>query len=134
MSFKLKAKRLIIFLSTVALLVSIYLYYYDISKKGLVCIIDSGCDLVLKSEYSRIFGVPLSLIGIIYFSVILILVNFPKLVDVFHIISFFGFLFGMYLIFLQIFVIKNFCQYCFLVDVLAIVIFALSYQLKAKNL
>jgi uncharacterized membrane protein len=127
-------KNSIIFLSIIALLISIYLFYTDINQKELVCLINSGCDFVLRSEYSRIFGVPLSLIGILYFSIILILVSLQKLALFLKIILFLGFLFALYLIYLQTFVIKSFCQYCLIVDLVAILIFILSFYLKNKNL
>ncbi len=122
----------IIFLSIIGLLISIYLFYSDIKQKEPVCLINSGCDFVLRSEYSRIFGVPLSLIGIFYFSTILILVSFQKLALFLKTISFLGFLFALYLIYLQAFVIKNFCQYCLIVDSSAIFIFILSWLTKNK--
>ncbi|MER3581515.1 MAG: vitamin K epoxide reductase, partial [Patescibacteria group bacterium] len=42
----------------------------------------------------------------------------------------FGFLFALYLIYLQFFVIKSFCQYCLVVDFSTIIMFFLSLKLK----
>lgn len=80
----------------------------------------SGCELVLTSQFSTIFGIPLALLGsIFYLSVIilciLILTSFKKIfLKLFYILAGWGFIFSLFLLGIQAFVIHSFCQYCLL--------------------
>lgn len=80
--------------------------------------IPSDCGKVLTSEYSMMFGIPLALFGIVQYSLVLIwsLASsltkksiFPKLLVI---QSVNGFIFSMYFVYLQLFIIKSICWYC----------------------
>jgi uncharacterized membrane protein len=129
---KFKVKNLIILISAIGFLMSIYLFYIDLKQEKTFCLSQSGCDLVLQSIYSKFLGIPVALYGVFYFGLILVLVNFRKLFLFLKIISFLGFLFALYLIYLQAFVIKSFCQYCLIADSAGILIFILSLLLNEK--
>ncbi len=125
--------KILIFLSLIGLLTSIYLYYLHLKSQSPFCLIKSGCDFVLKSQYSSFLNIPVALWGIFYFGLILIL----SLVSVFNsksfqnyilIFSLGGFLFALYLIFIQIFIIKKICQYCLIADSTAILIFIIALK------
>lgn len=79
-----------------------------------------GCETVLTSQYSVIFGIPLSLLGsLFYLSVIvlglLILTNYKKIfLQLFYAQAITGFIISLILLGLQAFTIKQFCQYCLL--------------------
>ena len=79
-----------------------------------------GCEVVLTSEYSVIFGIPLALLGsLFYLSVIilcvLILTNFKEIfLKLFYLLAGWGLIFSLFLLALQAFVIHAFCQYCLL--------------------
>lgn len=86
-----------------------------------------GCETVLTSEFSVILGIPLSLLGsLFYLSVIvlclLILTNYQPagrqgrkmFLQLFYIQAILGFIVSLALLGLQAFVIKQFCQYCLL--------------------
>lgn len=83
------------------------------------CTIGS-CETVLTSEFSVIFGIPLSLLGsLFYLSVIvlglLILTNYKKIfLQLFYAQAITGFIISLILLGLQAFTIKQFCQYCLL--------------------
>ncbi len=77
-----------------------------------------GCESVLSSSYAKIFGIPVALMGAIYYLAILFSVfifldtkkekylRFPMM------ISFIGLLSAIWFSFLQLFIIKAFCPYC----------------------
>lgn len=79
-----------------------------------------GCDVVLTSHFSTIFGVPLSLFGMgFYLSVILmslLLITNPKplFLKLFYLLAGWGFVFSLFLLAIQAFVLHQFCQYCLL--------------------
>jgi len=85
------------------------------------CSIVHGCEKVTTSSYSLIFGVlPMSLMGALYYlSVIVALILYLDLRRALIIkwtarFTVVGFLFSLYLVYLQLFVIKAICQYCML--------------------
>jgi uncharacterized membrane protein len=119
----------ILFLIVINALVSFYLYLSELENQPIICIPNSGCAKVLKSEYSQIYGMSISLLGFIYFIFLflLTLVAFVNkdFISAGVIFSFLGFIFSIYLIYLQFNVIKDYCVYCLIVDSVTIVIFLL---------
>ena len=96
---------------------AIYLTVEHITGQSVRCTIAAGCQEVLTTSYSALFGVPLAAIGAAaYFSVfsLAVLAAFGyrvagqlliPLVAVMSVTS-------LWLIYLQAFVIRAFCQYC----------------------
>jgi len=114
---------LIIFLIVVEVLMSAYLIYDAITDKG-ICGLE-GCDIVKNSIYSQIFGVKL-----VYFALpaFLLLLGFFFLNKKIYIVGVtIGFVFALYLVFLQIFVIRAICTNCVIVDSTMILIFLLTF-------
>jgi len=95
------------------------------------CSVTGGCNEVLTSSYSEVFGVPLSEIGLVfYFTVFCLAVlhvfEIARLVNGIFWLTLPGFLITVVLLYLQAFVIHHFCQYCLASAVFVTVIFALS--------
>jgi len=84
------------------------------------CSLVAGCEKVTTSQYSVIFGVPMALMGALYYlAIILALVLYLDLRRDWIIkwtarFTAVGFLFSLWLVYLQIFVIRAICQYCVL--------------------
>lgn len=77
-----------------------------------------GCEIVLTSAQSRIVGIPVALLGSLYYVILLILsiafldskkIAFIKCASYCTVI---GFIASLYFVYLQLFVIKAICQYC----------------------
>jgi uncharacterized membrane protein len=104
-------------LSLLGLADAIYLTIGHITGETVRCTITGGCSEVLSSPYSVVAGVPLAMLGAAaYFSVFSLStlaafgyrvagVLLTPLVAVM-------FLMSLWLIYLQAFVIRHFCQYC----------------------
>lgn len=96
------------------------------------CSVVSGCQEVLASPYSEILGIPLALLGSLYYLFILIMSllyidhanKWSKLALSY--IPLFGFLFSLYLVYLMFFVIDALCQYCLLSAGTSTTLFILS--------
>jgi uncharacterized membrane protein len=116
---------LLFFLSLIALLTSIYLTIEHYNKRLPYCIINTKCDIVLTSKYSEFLGIPLSLLGVIYFFINLVLLylflknRFKKQYLILY--NFIGASVGLILIYIQIFILKNLCIYCLTVDSISII-------------
>jgi uncharacterized membrane protein len=127
-----------VLISFVGFLDASYLTANHYGQVELSCSITSGCEAVTTSEYSKIFGVPVALGGILYYLSILLLSLlyldhktkfFKKLVPPLTVV---GFLFSAYFVYLQLFVIGAICQYCVLSAINATLLLALSGFVKCK--
>ena len=92
-----------------------------------------GCETVLTSGYSDIFGIPVALLGALYyFALLVIYLLYFEVKDVralnfaMH-LSVLGFICDLWFIFAQAFIIHAWCQYCLLSAALSTAIFVLSY-------
>ena len=109
---------LIIILTVIGIFDTAYLtaeYYFNLTA---YCPIGGGCEKVLSSPYSVVFGIPLALFGLIFYFFILILAMAYQLsgrgifLKIFFVSTFLAFLFSLWLVYLQLFVIKALCVYC----------------------
>ena len=86
----------------------------------LPCSITHGCELVTTSSYSSILGVPVALLGALYYVGVLLAVygslEFAKAqwFKWIAIATTAGFLFSGWFVYLQLFVIHAICPYCML--------------------
>jgi uncharacterized membrane protein len=106
-------------LSLVGLADALYLTIEHITGQSVRCTIVSGCSEVLSSPYAVVAGVPLAAIGAAaYFTVfslaILTLFGYPKAGTLLMALLIMMFGVSLWLIYLQAFVIREFCQYCLL--------------------
>jgi uncharacterized membrane protein len=95
-----------------------YLTVTHIRHEIPTCNIYAGCDQVTGSKYSAIGGVPLALLGALYylFIFVLALIYFDsesRLVKYWlPYVTIAGFAVSLYLVYLQLFVIQAICIYC----------------------
>ena len=82
------------------------------------CIVGQGCDSVLYSSYSNFLGVPLSWWGIVFYSILVLLLSFLVIggrevlaKSIFLMITA-GFIFSLYLFYIQVFKLGILCTYC----------------------
>lgn len=103
------------------------------------CSILKGCEQVTTSPYSIIFGIPVALLGSIYYLAILILSVIyldSKKINILNIIAKItplGFLASLYFVYLQIFVIKAICLYCMGSAATSTLLFILGMIYLAKH-
>ena len=106
-------------LSLVGLADALYLTIEHVTGQSVRCTIISGCSEVLSSPYAVMAGIPLAAIGAAaYFTVfsLAILALFGYRIAGKLLLPVVGamFLVSLWLIYLQAFVIREFCQYCLL--------------------
>jgi uncharacterized membrane protein len=129
------------FVSLIGLADSIYLTVEHLSGRSVRCTIVSGCSEVLSSSYATVRGVPLAAIGAIaYFTVFslatLAAFGYRGLGQVLIFIVSAMFLTTLWLLYLQAFVIRHFCQFCLLSALvsttLAILVIVAHYQNRER--
>lgn len=106
-------------LSLVGLADALYLTIEHVTGQSVRCTIIAGCSAVLSSPYAMVAGIPLAAIGAAaYFAVfslaILALFNYDIARRLLWPLVGTMFLISLWLIYLQAFVIREFCQYCLL--------------------
>lgn len=120
--------RLIFFLSLIGLAVSMFLVYEYNRPTPINCpITGTGCEQVRQSEYSSLLGLSLPYYGIIFYLFIAgisvwLTNNYNKvLINLRSLVAIFGVIFGVYLTYLEAFVIQAYCIWCltsFLISIL----------------
>lgn len=106
-------------LSLVGLADALYLTIEHVTGQSVRCTIISGCSAVLSSPYAVIAGIPLAAIGAAaYFTVfslaILTLFGYFWAGTIMRAVVITMFAISVWLMYLQAFVIREFCQYCLL--------------------
>jgi len=126
---------LFIITALVGLVDSAYLIWIKIANDKAYCLPGLGdCWTVNTSRYSQVFGIPISVFGVIGYLIIL-LVFLYKNRNVFlqnnHVTLLFGmtlagFLYSVYLTYLELFIINAICPFCVLSATAMTVLFVLS--------
>ncbi|MFA6018416.1 MAG: vitamin K epoxide reductase family protein [Patescibacteria group bacterium] len=133
---------LILAVSTLGFIDATYLTVQHYADIGLPCTITYGCETVTNSSFSMMFGIPVALLGVCFYVSILFLsyaaLEFKqkKLLKVVSLLSIFGFVFSLWFVFVQFFIVHAICQYCMLSALTSTTIFVASmvylYKLKTS--
>ena len=106
----------------------------------------SGCEIVLTSKFATILGVPISLIGAVFYFLLIILSVFlltkPKdtgklrilyIKQGIFLLTAVGFFISLILIYIQFAVIKSWCQYCVFSEIINTGLFGLAFYLRKSK-
>lgn len=129
---------IIIFIGLFGFFLASYIYHKKTKKAPLVCPLKSNCDSVINSDYSKVLGIRLEVLGMIYYAFISInygllnaVPNFAFInTDLLLVFSFFAFIFSLYLISIQAFILRQWCTWCICSAFLCTLIFGLSFLSK----
>ncbi len=126
-----------IVLGLAGLAVAVNIRLKKATQKPLVCPLNMKCEQVLYSKYANFLGIPLEILGIIYYALTIIsyssfltapAMKTPGTTSVMFLISGFGFLFSLYLLAIQSFKLKEWCSWCLMSAAISTAIFILSLQ------
>lgn len=125
-------------LALIGLADAIYLTVQHVTGQSVRCTIVSGCSEVLSSPYASFNGIPLALIGAVaYFTVfslaILAAFSYPIVGKLLAIVIGLMFLTTLWLIYLQAFIIGQFCQFCLLSAGVTTIITVLTLLVQRKT-
>jgi len=123
-----------IILTLIGLAVSIYMTVFKLTGNEKMCIGNGGCSVVNDSPYAVIYGIPVAAFGVGGYLAILAVLIVEKKSNLLKqnatLITFgltlIGFLFTLYLIYLEIFVIKALCPFCLTSQIAMTILFILS--------
>lgn len=113
-----------------------YVTYEVLSERVPVCTPPFQCAAFLQNDWAYIAGLPLSVYGFVFYTIVLALaiMNFldikPKWVKDVHKalrgLATFGFLFALYVVFLMQFVVKAWCLWCLVSVIILTLLFITS--------
>lgn len=133
-----RLSQLTITLTVIGLLVSIYMTIYAITSNDNMCIGSQDCSVVNASRYSKVniagVSIPVAVIGVVGYATILAVLLLEKRISfleengsmVLFGLSVIGFLFTLYLVYLEIFIIRAFCPFCITSQIAMTLIFILT--------
>lgn len=128
----LSAKNLSFVVLALAIAVSGYLSYLKISNTQAVCVSGGAfdCGVVLNSAYSELGGIPIAYLGLATNLIVVALLLLERRLDDTALLLNFGvvlfaFLFSVYLVYVQAFVILAYCPWCLTHEALITVLFFL---------
>jgi uncharacterized membrane protein len=124
-------------LALLGLLVAAYMSAYKLGLIGTLACGVGSCEIVQASRWAVFWGIPVALIGMLGYAVIMGIAllglqprwfNSKRLANALFILATAGFVYSMYLTYLEKFVIHAWCLYCIASGVIAtlIWIFALA--------
>ena len=119
----------------------ISLYLTFVHYRGYVspCYVVKGCEAVQTSTYSVILGVPLALVGTVFFGLMfylgigLLTGSRTWVARLYKVLAFLGALAIIPLFLLQAIVLKAFCTYCLATEVIMLVLWVVSFLLTTPG-
>jgi len=131
-----------IVVSLIGFLDTLYLFYMEITG-NFQCLINKGvfqCETVNSSPYAKFLGVHVSLWGLIFYFLVIVLLFSSLIFENDYFLSFFlpiaalcGLGFSIYLTIVEIFIIKLVCEFCLLSAIVSVSLFVLILFAKKKK-
>ena len=126
--------RISIGLAVLGVLVSAYMTIYKLTDNQSMCLGNGGCSVVNSSIYSEVYGIPVAVIGMGGYGVILATLLLQGRMQVLQdnaIMLVFGmtlagFVFTLYLIYVELALIHALCPFCITSQVTITILFILS--------
>ena len=109
-----------------------YLTIQHYRGASLDCYVLRDCEEVTTSQYATIGSIPIALLGALYYLSIILLsaayldTKHNRLLTIISLLTTLGFLASIFLVYLQIFVIRALCSYCLLSALVAAALFILA--------
>ena len=132
-----------VLITIIGLAVSIYMTVFKLTGNEKMCVGSGGCTTVNNSPYSEVYGIPVAVFGVGgYLAILAVLLlekengkflkqNATKFLEqnatlITFGLTLIGFLFTLYLVYLEIFVIKALCPFCLTSQIAMTILFILS--------
>jgi uncharacterized membrane protein len=136
-----RLKQVTIAFVAIGLLVSIYMTIFKLTNNESMCIGSHGCSIINASKYSVINGIPVAMVGALGYFSILVLLYLETKPGFFQDnggmllfgVTLIGFLFTLWLIYLEVALIKAYCPFCITSQVSMTIIFILTVMRVLKQ-
>ena len=128
-------------LAVLGILVSAYMTVYKLTDNPNMCLGNGGCSTVNSSKYAELYGIPVAVIGIGGYLSILVFLWLERSNSfltsngtlVVFALALLGFLFTLYLIYVELALIHALCPFCVTSQITMTVLFILSIIRLARQ-
>lgn len=103
---------LVLGLSALGLIISLYLLYVKLRNKKLICFLGEDCDAVVKSKYGYLFKVPNEVLGVLYYASMIMGMIFAINILFLQIAAILALTASLMLVVIQAFFLKKWCEWC----------------------
>jgi len=125
----------------IGLLVSIYMTIYKVTSNDSLCLGSGDCATVNGSRYSEVHGLPVAVIGILGYAAMLAVHGFERRNSFFKEngtllifgMALTGFIFTVWLVYVEVALLKAICPFCVTSQVAMTIIFIISVIRMIKN-
>ncbi len=133
--------RVSIGLAILGALVSIYMTIFKITENPGMCLGNGGCSVVNNSKYAEVYGIPVAVIGVVGYLTILVSLLLRSRSQFFDAngtmlvfgLALVGFLFTVYLIYVELALIHALCPFCVTSQVTMTTLFIISLIALARE-
>ena len=133
--------RVMIALVIIGLAVSVYMTIYKISGNDGMCLGSGDCSTVNASRFSEVNGIPVAVFGIVGYAAILIVLFYENKHEFFKKngtllafgMSLTGFLFTLWLVYVELVLLKAICPFCVTSQVSMTLIFIIAVVRLFRN-
>lgn len=127
-------RKISVIVAVIGLTDSIYLTWIKLSQNTAICSNIGDCEAVNNSIYSEVNGIPIALLGAGAYGIILGILLLESRYDlleaygnqIIYGITMVGFLYSVYLTYLEIYVLRAICPFCVVSAVAIFILFLLS--------
>lgn len=110
--------------------------HYRNTTKPLVCPLDHDCSKVTESKWSTVFFVRNEVLGLLFYvsmlaagAVVFLMPQFSLVFSLIKLATGAGLLFSLFLLWVQVYKIKDYCFYCLLSALITLLLFVNSFFL-----
>ncbi len=115
-----------------------YLTWKHYQRKPLVCPLDHKCDVVTESKWSHLIGVRNEVLGLLFFigmifgmiAVLIFSFHASFILFLLFIGTLLGSLFSLFLLGVQVFVIRDYCFYCMISALITLLLCVNTFVLR----
>lgn len=136
-------KLIIAALAFVGFLIAGYIHATKKDSIPLVCPLEGSCEAVIHSDHSSIFGIPVELLGAVYYALMTVVYIFfflfPSLLHEWFpysllIITASAFFFSLYLTAVQAFILRHWCTWCLFSAGICVLMFLITLILMKEEM
>ena len=121
--------------------VGIYMSIFKATGNEAMCLGNGACSIVTESRFSEINGIDVPVIGVIGNLVLLAVLFFENRISflqkngtlIFFGLALAGFLFTLWLIYLEIFILKALCPFCVTAQTSMVIVFIIAVTRLIRN-
>jgi uncharacterized membrane protein len=127
--------------ATAGFILASYMWHKKRKQKEFTCPLKGKCHDVVQTKYSKIFGFPIEVLGMMYYAFIgigwafVLFTTFPNslLENILALATTGAFLFSIYLTLVQVFILRKLCAWCIVSAIFCTILFS-SIAIPLYNL